>query len=209
MGRPFSDIMRAEELMLAKQEYDTWIKKSRAEKSTLYKAKITQTGNKRSNIGKTTGYLVPFGVDTTKAIYVKVKVLAPASDPPTEGEESAATEITSLTNAIIGADKYAVTEKPGTAGTTIVNIKNSELARVKYVELGDVVPNMKSRITGRPYTYRRSNSVSCPFGRGLGGKDALKTYEAVSGDIEKNTTLKGDNKRLYFTRQGNIDVEVM
>ena len=209
MGRPFSDIMRAEELMEAKTQYDAWLKKSRAEKSQLYQQKITQTGNRRSNVGKVTGYLIPFGVDTTKAIYARVKVLAPASSPPTEGEEAATTEINNLTTAIVGADKYATTTKPTTEGTTIAKVRNSELARVKYVEIGDTVPNMKSRITGRPYTYRRSDSVSCPFGRGIGGKSTLTSFEDVRDDIKEQSAIKGDGKRLYFTRQGNVDIEVV
>lgn len=206
MGRrPYSDIMRADELKLAKDAYDTWLKKSKAEKTAAYQATVGKTGNKRSNVGKQEGYLTPFGIDSSKNIYIRAKLLAPATSTPTVGQEPATGEITSLTTAVIGAEKYSTLIAP--ASGTIIRVRNSELAKVKYVEVGSSIPGLISRITGRPYTYRRSNSVSTPFGQGLGGKTALDTYEEVVADIKKNTTISGGDKKLYFTRQGNIEID--
>lgn len=202
----FKHISRADEYKADKTAYDAWLAKSRAEKQTAYKNQVAATGNKRSDVGKELGYIFPFGILQTKKILLGVNIVK-AGENLEASEESAATIITKLRTAVVGAAKYANipgTGFPAASSFTINAIgKKIKPAKVRLVRIGAKVEGIKSRYTDRPYTYRKKDSVSCSFGQ-LIGTDT--PYETAIQDLR--TALATDGDKVYFTPQGNIDIAI-
>lgn len=203
MGR-FSDIMRADELKADKDAYELWLKKTRAEKQAAYKTTIEKTGNKRSNVGTETGFIFPFGVDQSKKIVLALGLLKEGSDLAAS-EENEAALITKMRTAVIGAALYASTGNLPAAHIVFDTAgKKIKPAKVRLVELGAKVDDIKSRFTGRPYSYRKRNSVSCSFGQKIGTEtDYEKARVAIRTALETEAKYTA-----YFTPQGEIDIVV-
>jgi hypothetical protein len=199
------DIMRADELKADKDAYEAWLKKTRAEKQAAYKATIEKTGNKRSNVGVETGFIFPFGIDQTKKIVLGVGLIAPGKDLG-DNEEAESSLITKLREAVIGTALYGNIGTPA-AGSIVFDVARKKIkpAKVKLVQIGDDVEGVKSRITDRPYSYRKKNSVSCSFGQKIG---TATDYETAKIALRK--ALETDSKyTTYFTPQGEIDIAII
>lgn len=212
MGR-FNDIMRADELKADKDAYDLWLRKTRAEKRAAYQATITATGNKRSNVGAELAYIFPFGLPQARKVVLGVNVVAEGEEVGA-GEEAEAALITKLRAAVIGAASYAyipptsgAAAVPG-AGGVIIDSRGKKIkpAKVKLVEVGARVEGIVSRITGRPYSYRKKNSVSSSFGQQIGG--ANTEYETAKNALRAALETTDGNYTAYFTPQGEVDIAV-
>ncbi|NEP83126.1 MAG: hypothetical protein F6K39_36295 [Okeania sp. SIO3B3] len=208
MGRPYSIIQKADEIAEAKKKFDEWQKKSMADKRELYQQKVKATGNLRTARSSVDLYLIPFGVDQTKNIWVLGS--APSSaDAEANETDSEPALITKLTGIIVGDAKWGKTDAPTEAGSILVSsVKKGMLASVKIVEdkgKSDDAAAGVSRITGRPYTYTKKNSVSCRFGQKIGSE---QSFEAAKTEIRKASSLS-ENQKLYFTNQKEIDVAVI
>lgn len=207
MVRRFYHVERADEYKALKTKVDEWRAKSRADKSTLYKTQIGRTRNTKSNVGTEPGYIFPFGIDQSKKILLRVGLVKDGADVAAT-EESAATLITTLRAQVVGAALFA-TVKNGTtfpaAGSFITDVRGNKKikpARVKLVRTGAKVDGIASRITGTPYSYKKKDSVSCPFGQKIGTES---NYENVKSALR--TALLQDDQAVYFTPQGEINLE--
>lgn len=200
----YKHISRADEYKADKTAYDAWLAKSRADKQTAYKNQVAATGNKRSDVNQELGYIFPFGILQTKKILLGVNVVMAGTNLETS-EESAATLITKIRSAVVGAAKYS--NIPGTgfpaAGSFTIDSRRKKIrpAKVKLVRVGAKVEGIRSRYTNRPYSYRKKDSVSCSFGQLIGTETS---YETAVQDLR--TVLGTDGDKVYFTPQGNIDI---
>lgn len=157
----FSDIERAEELLAAKNQLETWRKLDRAAKQTAYAASML---GGRTNVGRQIGWIKPFG--ETNNFWFETKVLAAPETPPTPKEKTEISLINTLTGAIVAATgKRVSTTAPTGTNLVIKRARKIQFARVKVIVPGNEVRESRvSRFTGIKYRQREVNSVSCVFG---------------------------------------------
>lgn len=208
MGRPYSLIQKADELKVAKDNFDNWNKLGRAEKRALYQTKKGLTGNLRSARESGILYIVPFGVKKSDSIWI-LGSTAVAGTAVANVSESSAALITALAGLIVGATKWGQTTVPTGTGTLIVeSTKKSELAQVKLVETGEIIGAAgESRITKLPYTYRKKDSVSSRFGQKIDG--AEQSFEVARQSIRAAGNGLSEDQKLYFKNQKEIKLTVV
>lgn len=201
MGR-YGDINRAEELKAAKDKLDLWLKMSRAEKQAAFAATQAATGNKRSNVGRVTAWIQPFGAPDK--FFYETYIPAAPSGNPTAKEENANTIITKVANAV-KAENRAVIVEPTGAGIIIEKARKIEFAKVIYSQIGGTVSGVVSRITGIPYSYTKTDSVSSSFGQG--------TTAPVPSEGTAQAQLRAallaaatGNERVSFKPQGDVSI---
>lgn len=202
MGR-YSDINRAEELKKARDAYDLWQKKSRAEKQVAFAATQTETGNKRSNVGRTIAWIQPFGAPDK--FFYETYIPGPPSGDPTAKEENALALITKVANAARDQGKALTTEPVG-SNIVIQQARKIQFAKVIYSETGNDIKTVISRITGIPYSYRKTDAVSSNFGQAASSPISEQATQALL-----RTTLLGatpTKERVSFKPQGDIDVRI-
>ncbi|MGB3514669.1 MAG: hypothetical protein WBA93_36755 [Microcoleaceae cyanobacterium] len=208
MGRPYSLIQKADELKVAKDNFDNWNKLGRAEKRALYQTKKGLTGNLRSARESGILYIVPFGVKQSDSIWI-LGSTAVAGTAVANVSESSAALITALAGLIVGATKWGQTAVPTGVNTIIIeSTKKSELAQVKLVETGEIVGAAgESRITKLPYTYRKKDSVSSRFGQKIDG--AEQSFEVARQSIRAAGSSLSADQKLYFKNQKEIKLTVV
>lgn len=196
-----SDIMRADELKAAKDVYDLWLKKSRADKQIAYNLAVGD--HKRLNRSSRVGYVQPFGAPDN--FWYETKVLAPASETPAPNtkEENDTALITALLTAVApsATTGYVLGTAPTAANNVSAEARKIQFAKVRLTErTGTGQPGKLSRLTGLPYTKYATNTVSCPFGVNSTSTDKS---EQAAQKVLKNA-LKGANKSIGFTPQGDV-----
>lgn len=208
MGRKYSDIDRAEELLAAYNAKKLYLAKSKIEKAAAYAATVKDSEGKRLRVGSQDGYVNVFGSANS---WVKSKLLS-ANDPkgdPANGETDAAL-ITLVTNAVVGTtDKYAVTTLPTGASDTIIDIPKTQglLAKVALTRRSGDTKSRKSRVTGRPYKAKTSNTASCVFGSLVNGTATTGSYTSAVSVLTTALVPKGsEGLSISFRPQGNINV---
>lgn len=213
MGRRFYHQQRAAQYAAEKIVIDNWLDKSTAEKSAAYAATVAITGNKKSNVGSEPGYIIPFGYLQTKKVWLQVGIVKEGTDlAATEEAENAM--ITLIRGTILPTGGYATLTKPVEAGAFITDVsrKKIKVARLKLVKASGspLATKVVSRITARPYTYTKKNSVSCPFGQKAGGTGDDITFEGISKIFEGLTTGTGSlaDHFVYTTPQGKLPISV-
>jgi hypothetical protein len=197
----YGDINRAAELQAAKDAYDLWLKKSRAEKQAAYATTTAATGNKRSNVGRSIAWIQPFGAPD-KFFYQTWLPAAP-STAETAKQESASTIITKVADAAKTSGNVLVA-KPAAAGQMIERSRKVPFAKVIYTKVDSTaVKSINSRITNLPYSYRKTDSVSSSF-----GQNATTPVSEQATRILLTTALLGatptGNERVSFRPQGQI-----
>lgn len=219
MGRRFYHQQRAAQYAAEKIKIDNWLDKTQAEKSALYAAQILKTGNKKSNVGKKIGYIVPFGYDQgTDKVWLKVGLIAPPAGTPAATEEAAAAMITALNTATITTIPLATETAPTTAGSSVTNVarRKLQIARVRIVEVATtpLANKINSRITDRPYTYTKKDAVSTPFGQKIGGTGNTIEFAGVAALLMSSAAapngagLAGSYK-VYVTPQGLLPISII
>lgn len=213
----YSDIDKAKELLVAKTALDNWRDLGREAKIALMAAQKAKTGNKKTAVGVTTGYIRPFGYASTSKIWLKVNLLAQPTGTNLPSEELATTLITKLIGEVYvgstGTTKYGTTTKPATAGSSITGYQGkndaSKLARVTLRQKGDSLPDkITSRVTGIPYRYTKYDAVSCAFGQDL-STTGIQSFADASSELETFLTDNAPTHSVSFRAQGIITVEVV
>ncbi|WP_019487453.1 hypothetical protein [Kamptonema formosum] len=200
MGR-YSDINRAEELLKAKEKLDLWLKKDRAEKQAAFAATQTATGNKRSNVGRTTAWIQPFGAPDK--FFYETWIPGPGSDP-TPKQENANTIIAKVATAAREQGKALIDEPTG-ANIIIQKARKIQFAKVNYSEVGAAVAGIVSRITGIPYSYNKTDSVSSNFGQAATGAISEQATQALLRTALLGATPTG-TQRVSFKPQGDVSI---
>lgn len=198
-----SDILRADELKAAKDAYELWLRKSRAEKQAAYIAAVGD--HKRVNRSSRRVFIQPFGAP--EKFWYETKALAPAALNPPAGtkEENDAALITALLAATAGDAGYVLLAVPAGANNVSNRAKKIQFAKVKCTERTGEGAAKNSRITGLPYMKYQTNSVSTPFGYKTGTAD--KSEQAAARAIR--SVLLPDaspppNRFVGFTSQGDV-----
>jgi hypothetical protein len=207
MGR-FSDIMRAEQLMVQKRALDDYNRLDPVARAAAYATAAAVGGGKRLRVGKQPGWVKLFGSDDG---YVSCNLLSGnnLNGDATTGETDTGL-ITQLTGAVIGDGRYAVTTKPSAAGNSIVSGADMQgkLAKVFLTKKDGTKHARVSRFTRRPYKAPTTNTVSCVFGALVGGTAATATYAAAVAALRAALIQPGaENLALRFKPQGNIGIE--
>ena len=156
-----SDILRADELKIAKTNYEAWLALGRAAKIASYAIATAVGGGKRANRGTAVAYLQPFGAPNN--FWYEAKVLDAPSTAATAAEESATALITSVMSATTGFRVIAIPVGPNNVSN---RAKKIEFAKVRCTERSATGIATTSRITKLPYTKYTSNTISNSFGKG-------------------------------------------
>lgn len=200
----YGDINRAEELKAAKDKLDLWLKMSRAEKQAAFAATQAATGNKRSNVGRTPAWIQPFGAPDK--FFYETYIPGPPSGDPTAKEENANTIITKVANAAKAEGKALIAQPVG-ANIIIQKARKIQFAKVIYSQVGGAVNGVVSRITGIPYSYRKTDAVSSNFGQAATGAVSEQATQALLRTALLGATPSG-NERVSFKPQGDVDVRL-
>lgn len=211
MTRRFYWIERADELKAAKDNYEAWQRKSRAEKSADYKAQLGKTGNKRNAFKQQEAYIKPFGVDAAQDVFAKVKVIQAGATAGNANEEAPGGIATDLAAALVaeGSTLYATTTRPAAVGAVIVKPRTiRDYARVILSEKdpGSTVDGLTSRITGAPYRYVKKDSCGSVFGRKLTGSE---DWDAAKATLRTALIGNSEVRSLSFRAENNIDIDTV
>lgn len=175
MGR-YSDINRGPELNEAYESYQTWLKKSRAQKQTAYKS-VAKPVADRVKTERVPGYILPFNSDNDK-VYIETRIIAATQ----QGAGS------NVANAVRGlATSRVASDLPTTGDVFGINVPKFQFAKIYgTLRTTTATTDSESRITGLPYKRHRSNSCSSPFGR----KNATDTYSNAIKEIKAESGFK-------------------
>jgi hypothetical protein len=155
------DILRADELKIAKDNYETWLRLDRAAKKAAYATAAGVGEGRRVNRGNGTAFIQPFGGPDN--FWYEAKVLAAPATPATATEEAATALITAVMTASGGFRVAAVPAGPNNVSNLA---KKIQFAKVRCTERNGTGVATTSRITKLPYTKYNTNTVSNSFGRG-------------------------------------------
>lgn len=193
MARPYSDILRAEQLAAELTKYKAYLAKTGAEKSTAY------TANKRGDRVKVseleTAFVKPFDIGSG-GLNLRLKFESPKSATGAAGLITEGKTI--LTTARLSTTASTATD-------TEMALGRFKAAKLRLVEYSGVATDQTSRTTGRKYKQRECNSISLRFGR---KSDTESFAEAVKDMTTAAKTWAGGGtgvKRSYkFYPQGNL-----
>lgn len=191
MGR-YNDINRGPELKKAYDERQAWLQKSADQKSTAYKS-VAKPRTDRVKPERVIGYIAPFNV-TKAGVYYEARVLAAA-------QTGAGATIAGTARTIAGT--RVLYDAPTGPADTIIDVPRYRFAKVNVtLRTGNGDENAKSRITGRPYTRYRTDSVSTAFGKlanDINYQDAVQTMKDSSAYKAFVATV---GNRIGFTPEG-------
>ena len=195
-NKRFSDILRADELKAAKDEYEKWMKLSRAEKKAAYNAVITASGNQRTARQTTPCFVRIYGdTDAIKVYTVSQKITGSTAGEGTESSSALASSLVTLLKDY--THETAAAEKSIT-----IKLKRGDLALCKLSkEKTGAIHNGTSRFTKIPYRTRLRDTISQRFGQ----KAANSSYFSDKTNITKAVN-KLDGYSVSFEAQGNIDL---
>ncbi|NTW19365.1 MAG: hypothetical protein HGA42_07060 [Nostocales cyanobacterium W4_Combined_metabat2_030] len=209
MGRPFSVIKRANELKDALDNYRQWQDKTAVQKRADYTAQKAITQNPKTARISERGYLQPFGMAIVKKLYIacNIPVAGSAESGKTESESAL---ITLVRDKVVTTGGYATLAAVGaTSGNTVYSRRGiqSALAKVTVVDIGAKAANpIPSRKTKMPYTYRKWNAVSCPFG----AKTGINSYEDAKLALSDTAVfVLNDTRKVYFKPQGDLGIAIV
>lgn len=192
----FSDILRADELKAAKDEFEKWMKLSRAEKKAAYNAVITASGNQRTARNTESCYVRIYGdTETIKVYTLSQKVTGSTAGEGTESSSALASSlVTLLTNYTHAA--------PAAEKSITIKLRRGLLASCKLSkEKTGAIYNGTSRFTKIPYRTRLKDTISQRFGQKAGNS----SYFSDKTDITKAVNAL-DGYFVSFETQGNIDL---
>ena len=195
-SKRFSDILRADELKAAKDEYEKWMKLSRAEKKAAYKAVITASGNQRTARQTELCYVRIYGDTAALKVYTaSQKVTGSTAGEGTEAGSSLASSLITLMADYISGP-------PTGTGVVTLKLPRGKLALLKLSkQKTGAIYNGTSRFTKIPYRTRLVDTMSHRFGQ----KAANSSYFSDKTDLTKEVN-KLDGYFVSFEAQGNIDL---
>lgn len=174
MAAKYSDINRGPELQNLYNKLQDWRKLDPAEKRTLYRS-VAKPATERVKTEFAQSWIRPFSA-ARDDIYYETQI--PATTQTGEGQDVATLIRTLL------AGRFTETAPAGATDTLIV-IPKFSFAKVRVSRrTGDAGnENAVSRLTGKPYTRWRSNSMQGNFGKSATQSDyyeSIKTIKALS-----------------------------
>jgi len=194
------DILRADELKIAKDNFETWLKLDRVAKQAAYTAATAVGGGKRANRGSAVAFIQPFDAPTN--FWYETKVLAAPTTPATAAEEAATALITAVMAATVGFRVAAVPAGPNNVSNLA---KKIEFAKVRCTERDGTGIKTQSRITKLPYTKHNSNTISNSFGVG-NTTQAVANTEGKARKVIQGLLMAGTpaGRSVGFKSQGFV-----
>jgi hypothetical protein len=191
MGR-YGDINRGPELNKAYIERQEWLQKTADQKQTAFKA-VSKARTDRVKPERVPAYVRPFN-QTRAGIYYECRGLSPT-------QTGAGSNVAGTARTIVGARiEY---EAPSGATDTVIKISRYRFAKISLSQrTGNGDENAKSRITGRPYTRYRSDSVSSPFGKTTSDVNYQDAVQELKDTTAYETFVAGPGNRVGFTPEG-------
>lgn len=175
MGR-YSDINRGPELNEAYNTYQTWLKKTRAQKQTAYKA-VAKAPNDRVKVERTNGYILPFN-GTNDKVYISTRIIAAT-------QQGAGSTVAGTVRDLVSS--RVSNTLPTTGDPFSLSIPRFGFAKIYgTLRTTEATSDSESRITGLPYKRHRSNSASSPFGK----KDNTDNYADAINEIKAAAAYK-------------------
>jgi len=209
MGRKYSDIDRAEELLAAYNAKKSYLGLSKTEKSAAYAVTAGASGGKRLRVGTEPGFLKVFGGEADA--YVRCKLLSAANlkgDAATG--ETDTPLIAVVVNAVYATNLYATLTLPNLTAVTLISFPKVQglLAKVSLTKRTGDVKLRTSRVTKRPYKAKASNTASCVFGALITGSTVATATYSAAVDVLKTALIGPGSEGLSvsFKPQGNISV---
>lgn len=191
MGR-YNDINRGPELKKAYDARQAWLQKSADQKATDYKS-VAKPRTDRVKPERVIGYIRPFNL-TKDGVYYEARVLAAA-------QVGAGATIAGTARTLAGA--RVVYDAPTGATDTIINVRRYRFAKLNVtLRTGNGDENAKSRITGRPYTRYRTDSVSIPFGQTAGDINYQDAVQTIKDTAAYKAFVATVGNRIGFTPEG-------
>lgn len=192
MGR-YSDINRGPELNEAYNTYQTWLKKTRAQKQTAYKA-VSKPASDRVKVERTPGYILPFNSDNDK-VYIETRIVA-------DTQQGAGGTVAGIVRNLV-ADRVNKT-LPTTGDVFGIDVPKFQFAKI-YATLRTTTAtnDSESRITGLPYKRHRSNSCSSAFGRKNATDDYSDAVKAIKAANEYKNFVATTGNSIGFSPEGD------
>ena len=192
MGR-YSDINRGPELNVAYNSYQTWVKKTRAQKQAAYKT-VAKPVSDRVVDERTVGYNLPFN-GTNDKVYLSTRIIA-------DTQQGAGGTVAGTIRGLIADRVYKVL--PATGDPFSLSVPRFQFAKISgTLRTQAATTDSESRITGLPYKRHRSNSASSPFGK----KDNTDNYSDAIKEIRANnaytTFVQTIGNSIGFSPEGD------
>lgn len=172
MAAKYSDINRGPELQNLYNKLQDWRKLDPVQKQAAYRA-VAKPAAERVKTEYVKSWIRPFSA-ARDDIYYETKI--PAGTQTGEGQDVATLIRTLL------AGRFTETAPAGATDTLIV-IPKFSFAKVRVSRrTGDTGnANAVSRLTGKPYTRWRSNSMSGNFGKSATQSDYYESVKEIKG----------------------------
>ena len=172
MAAKYSDINRGPELQNLYNKLQDWRKLDPAEKRTLYRS-VAKPAAERVKTEFVTSWVRPFSA-ARNDIYYETQI--PSVTQTGEGQD-----IATLIRTLLAGRFVQVA--PAGATDTLIVIPKFSFAKVRVSkragDSGNV--NATSRLTGKPYTRWRSNSMQGNFGKSDTQSDYYESVKTIKG----------------------------
>lgn len=194
MAAKYSDINRGPALNDAYNKLESWRKLDPAAKRNAYNG-VKKPAAERVITERVLAWIQPFGA-TKDGIYYETRV--PAANQTAEGGVGGAGQaVASLLLALI-AGRFSPTAPAG-ATDVIIEIPKFQFAQVRASQrTGTSNPNAVSRLTGRPYTRWRSESMVANFGKSASQTDFYAAVKAIKGLSQYTTFANAKGNTIGF-----------
>lgn len=191
MGR-YNDINRGPELKKAYDERQAWLQKSADQKATAYKS-VAKPRTDRVRPERIIAYVRPFNI-TKEGVYYEARGLSAT-------QVGAGATIAGTARTLVGT--RVVYDAPAGPADTIIPITRYKFAKVNVtLRTGNADENAKSRITGRPYTRYRTDSISSVFGRLTGDANYQDAVQKIKDSAAYKAFVATVGNRIGFTPEG-------
>lgn len=194
MAAKYSDINRGPALNDAYNKLESWRKLDPAAKRNAYNG-VKKPPAERVITERVLAWIQPFGA-TKDGIYYETRV--PAANQTAEGGVGGAGQAVATLLLALIAGRFSATAPAG-ATDVIIEIPKFQFAQVRAAQrTGTANPNAVSRITGRPYTRWRSDSMSANFGKSATQNDFYESVKAIKALSQYTTFANAKGNTIGF-----------
>lgn len=192
MGR-YSDINRGPELQDAYEKYQLWLKKTRAEKKTAYKA-VAKPPTDRVKVERVPGYILPFN-SNSELVYLETRIIG--------ATQVGAGNIPANLARTLVADRVLETA-PTADNKQVTSGRRYQFAKIIVSKRTKTAADEKdSRISGIPYKRHESDNASTAFGRKNASDNYSLAVKEIKAKAEYTNYVKNVGDRIGFTPEGN------
>ena len=192
MGR-YGDINRGPELNEAYNSYQTWLKKTRAQKQQAYKT-VAKPVADRVRVERIKGYILPFN-GTNDKVYISARIIA-------DTQQGAGGTVAGTIRGLV-ADRVNKT-LPTTGDPFSLTVPRFEFAKISgTLRTQEATTDSESRITGIPYKRHRSNSASSPFGKKANTANYSDAIAEIRNAAAYKTFVQTIGNSIGFSPEGD------